>query len=73
MAIQLIGKDPNTPNNGSPTIWRDDDGSLIIQSYLIDDDATMDVVGQTGPVPDYEGVVRLPERMIPLLRQAIGD
>ena len=77
MALRFIGVDPNTPNSGSPTVWVDDaDGSVVIQGWKIDD-ATMADVAATGKkwetVPDHEDIVRLPARMIPILKDAIGD
>ncbi len=78
MALRYIGVDPNTPNTGSPTIWVDEaDGDLIIQGLKIDDEATMDGIKATGPkwetIPGHETVLRLPARMIPILKDAIGD
>ena len=32
MALKFVGKDPDSPNNGSPAVWVDDeDGSIVIQ------------------------------------------
>ncbi|MFG1910030.1 hypothetical protein [Kribbella sp. NPDC048928] len=77
MALRFVGVDPNTPNSGSPTVWVDDaDGSVVIQGWKIDE-ATMTDVAATGKkwetVPDHEDIVRLPARMIPILKDAIGD
>ena len=37
MALRFIGKDPDSPNNGSPTVWLDEeDGSIVIQGWQID-------------------------------------
>lgn len=78
MALRFIGVDPNTPSTGSPTVWVDEaDGSVIIQGWKITDDATWDNIKATGkkwdPIPDHEEVVRIPERMKPILREALGD
>ena len=36
MALRFIGVDPDSPNNGSPTVWLDeDDGSIVIQGWKI--------------------------------------
>lgn len=78
MALRYIGVDPDTPNNGSPTVWVDEaDGSFVIQGWKIIDDATQEGIKATGakwdPIPEHETVVRLPARMAPILREALGD
>jgi len=66
--LRFIGVDPDTPNTGSPTVWVDeDDGSIVIQGWRITDDATMAAILATGPIPDHETVVRLPQRMASFL------
>jgi hypothetical protein len=36
MALRFIGKDPDSPNKGSPTVWVDeDDGSIVVQGWKI--------------------------------------
>jgi hypothetical protein len=74
VALRLIGVDPNSPNNGSPTVWVDDpDGDIVVQGWKIVDEKTLTAIAATGPVPDHETVLRLPARMAPLLREAIGN
>jgi hypothetical protein len=74
MALRFIGVDPNTPNTGSPTVWVDEeDGSIVIQGWKITDDSTLEGIRATGPIPDHETVLRLPARMAPFLKEAIGD
>jgi hypothetical protein len=64
--LRLIGKDPDSPNNGSPTVWLDeDDGSFVIQGWRLD----LDTEVQVGQVPGHETVVRLPARMATILRE----
>jgi hypothetical protein len=72
MTLQFIGKDPDSPNNGSPTIWLDDtDDSIVIQGWRVDD-ATLAQVTATGPIPPHETVLRIPRRMAPFLREVCG-
>jgi hypothetical protein len=72
MALRFIGVDPNTPNDGSPTVWLDeDDGSIVLQGWKITDEATLAQIRATGPIPEHETVLRLPARMAPFLREAI--
>jgi hypothetical protein len=47
MALRLIGVDPDSPNNGSPTVWVDeDDQSIVIQGWKITDNATISEIGE---------------------------
>lgn len=73
MALRFVGVDPDTPNNGSPTVWRDEeDGSIVIQGWKIIDEDAMAQIRATGPIPDHETVLRLPARMAPFLLEACG-
>ena len=73
MALRFIGKDPDSPNNGSPTVWVDeDDGSVVIQGWRIEDGPTLGEIQRTAPIPAHETVVRLPRQMAPFLREVCG-
>ena len=73
MALRFIGKDPDSPNNGSPTVWRDEeDGSMVIQGWKITDERTMSEIASVKPVPGHETVVRVPARMAQFLMEACG-
>ena len=74
MALRLIGVDPDSPNNGSPTVWLDEeDQSIVIQGWKITDDDTISEITAIGPIPGHEIVVRLPARMAPFLLEVCGD
>lgn len=69
MALRFIGKDPESADGDSPAVWVDEvDGSLVLQGWKLDDRASTEV----GDVPAHETVLRLPRRMAPLLREAMG-
>lgn len=71
MTLQFIGKDPQSPNNGSPAVWADEaNDSIIIQGWKLDDRARAEVEA-AGPVPDYEDAIRVPSRMAGFLQDAI--
>ena len=73
MTLRFIGKDPDSPNNGSPTVWLDEgDGSIVIQGWKIADERTMSEITAAKPVPDHETVVRVPARMAAYLMEACG-
>ena len=80
MALRFIDIDPNTPNGGSPTVWLEDEkAEIVIQGLLPDREMhrtiseTEWVEGHEIGVPSHEGVVRLPVRMIPILRKACDE
>jgi hypothetical protein len=72
MALRFIGVDPDSPNNGSPTVWLDeDDGSIVIQGWK-PGERTMSEITAVKPVPDHEAVIRVPARMAQFLMEACG-
>lgn len=79
MNFQFLVIDPETPSNGSPTVWKDQDtGDLIVQGWTAMDTDTLaeiarvgSVPGHTTDVPAHESVVRLPARLVPLLKEAL--
>ncbi|MFF8967111.1 hypothetical protein ACF1BK_30660 [Streptomyces globisporus] len=88
MALRFLGIWPNTPDDGSTTIWLDETtGDLIIQSWKADEETVRaaqevgSVPGHSTDVPDHETVIRLPANMLqfiprpadePVLRSASG-
>ncbi|WP_234473599.1 MULTISPECIES: hypothetical protein [unclassified Streptomyces] len=71
MALRFLGIWPNTPDDGSPTIWLEETtGDLIIQSWKADEETVRaaqevgSVPGHSTDVPDHETVIRLPANML---------
>ncbi|MEX2983736.1 hypothetical protein [Streptomyces sp. C36] len=71
MALKFLGIWPNTPDDGSPTIWQDEaTGDLIIQSWKADEATIREtqevgsVPGHSTDVPEHETVIRLPFNML---------
>ncbi|MEU6967645.1 hypothetical protein AB0A71_07890 [Kitasatospora aureofaciens] len=80
MALQFTGIDPNTEHEGSPTVWVDDETrEIVIQGWrpdaalLTEISETEWAAGHATGIPDPEAVVRIPARMIPILRKACDD
>ncbi len=80
MDLQFVGIDPNTEHEGSPTVWVDRDAGEIVLQGWTPDDAMLSTIGATEWVPGHgtgipqsEAVVRIPARMIPMLRKACDD
>lgn len=76
LRFSFIGIDPNTESNGSPTVWVDQDTSdLVIQGWRADQPTEAECAGFAMPghpagIPAHEAVVRIPARMVPILREA---
>ncbi|MEH0423698.1 hypothetical protein [Streptomyces sp. B21-083] len=76
MVLQFIGIDPDTGKNGSPTAWVDlETADIVLQSYTADDETRIQCVENTAPghtkgIPAHETVIRIPARLVPLLREA---
>lgn len=70
MTLRFLGIYPPSPENGSPTIWLEEEtGDLIIQSYKADDETVRaaqevgSIPGHSTDVPEHEAVLRLPAVM----------
>ncbi|MFB6890830.1 hypothetical protein ACFCX4_16115 [Kitasatospora sp. NPDC056327] len=77
MALEFFGIDPETNEEGSPTVWADMiRRRLVIQSdtvtatQLAEIGETQWVAGHKPGVPAHESVISIPERMIPFIRKA---
>jgi hypothetical protein len=70
MALRFIGIDPNTGDDECPTVWVDEkDADLLFQGWDADND-TLTECKETGSIPEGESVIRIPARMIPIVRRA---
>ncbi|EME99665.1 hypothetical protein J7W19_19775 [Streptomyces mobaraensis NBRC 13819 = DSM 40847] len=70
MALHLVGVDPESGGGNCPTVWVDQDTrDLVIQGWKADEHTTRDCL-QTGTIPATEAVVRIPARMVPMMREA---
>lgn len=71
MALRLVGKDPESGDHGSPAVWVDlESKDLVIQGLTADERTTGESLRDV-PIPGHESVIRVPKRMIPLLREAL--
>jgi hypothetical protein len=67
MRLTLIGKDPESNPTGSPTVYRTDRASWVVQGWTVTDaEALAQLV-----IPAGEGCVEIPDRMVQFFRQ--GD
>ncbi|MEC3995088.1 hypothetical protein VSR01_16710 [Actinacidiphila sp. DG2A-62] len=75
MSLRFIGIDPNTGDEESPTVWVDEEKlDIVFQGW--EDEATsaeagaFTVPGHAVGVPAGEAVIRIPARMVPMIREA---
>ncbi|MFD7283474.1 hypothetical protein ACFV80_42430 [Streptomyces sp. NPDC059862] len=76
MSLTFIGIDPNTGDHESPTVWVDEERQeLVLQGWkpspeLEAEVAAFEVPGHAVGIPGNEAVVRIPARMVPMVREA---
>ncbi|MGA5818277.1 hypothetical protein ACPC54_10505 [Kitasatospora sp. NPDC094028] len=74
MAVEFIGIDPNTDRDHCPTVWADPEGQeILLQGWKPSPETQAKCEGSSpanGSVPDSEAIVRLPARMVPMIREA---
>jgi len=75
--LEFVGIDPNTGGEGSPTVWVErDTADLVLQGFKAEGllealiGSTEWVEGHALGIPEHEAVIRIPVRMVPLLRRA---
>ncbi|MGW0502186.1 hypothetical protein [Micromonospora sp. NPDC003241] len=69
MRLTLIGKDPESNPTGSPTVYRTDRESWVVQGWVVSDLA---VLAQMS-IPEGESCVEIPDRMLQFFRQGDRD
>ncbi|MGW3326264.1 hypothetical protein [Streptomyces virginiae] len=73
MALRFIGIDPDSDTGQCPTVWVDEaTADVVIQGWKADEALLAECL-ETGSIPDTEGVVRIPVRMVAMLREACDD
>ncbi|MFE0426565.1 hypothetical protein [Streptomyces sp. NPDC058953] len=76
MTLRFIGVDPDSGQHGSPTVWVDTKKrELVLQGWkpgkkLRARCAEFEVPGHAPGIPPHEAVIRIPVRMVPMLRKA---
>jgi hypothetical protein len=70
MALRKLGKDPESPSGGSPTVYLDEEkDTYLVQGWKVDDPehlAAMDI-------PGHETVVEIPRRMVQFFLEVKRD
>ena len=65
MRLTLIAGDPNSVPDNSPTLYRTDRGSWVIQGWVVSDPEALAAMR----IPDGETCVEIPDRMIQFFTQ----
>jgi hypothetical protein len=74
--LLCIGIDPDTGKADSPTVWVDQErNELVFQGWkpgpdLTAECATFEIPGHAVGIPGDEAVVRIPARMVDMIREA---
>jgi hypothetical protein len=67
MRLTFVGKDPDSNPTGSPTVYRTDRESWVVQGWVV---ADPDALAQMD-IPEGETCVEIPDRMLQFFGQ--GD
>jgi len=70
MQLRFIGKDPESQGGNCPTVLVDEENFDLVFQGTRGDQETTAAAGRFGPLPDHELLVRIPARMVPLIRKA---
>ncbi|WP_086796480.1 hypothetical protein [Streptomyces caniscabiei] len=77
MTLRFVGIDPNTGGGGSPTVWVEEESAdLVLQGEEAEEllraqvSGTEWVAGHQVGIPPHETVIRIPARMVSILREA---
>ncbi len=76
MTLRFIGIDPNTGQGQSPTVWvHEKKQEFVFQGWKPDPEleaecAAFEVPGHGKGIPEGEAVIRIPARMVHMIREA---
>ena len=65
MEITFVAKDPGSEPSGSPTLYRTDRGSWVVQGWEVIDPAVLAAMN----IPEGETGVEIPDRLVPFFAQ----
>jgi hypothetical protein len=69
MRLTFVGKDPDSNPTGSPTVYRTDRDSWVVQGWVV---TNPEVLAEMS-IPDGEGCVEIPDRLLQFFRQGDRD
>jgi hypothetical protein len=65
MRLTLMGKDPESNPTGSPTVYRTDRGSWLVQGWVVTDSEALSQMN----IPDGETAVEIPDRIVQFFKK----
>lgn len=65
MELTFVAKDPGSFPDGSPTLYRTDRGSWVVQGWVVTDPAALAAMN----IPEGETCVEIPDRLVPFFGQ----
>ncbi|MGH3739233.1 MAG: hypothetical protein ACRDT6_27085 [Micromonosporaceae bacterium] len=66
MELTFVAKDPASRPNGSPTLYRTDRDSWIVQGWVVADPEVLAAMA----IPEGETCVEIPDRLVPSFSKA---
>jgi hypothetical protein len=63
--LTFVAKDPGSEPFNSPTLYRTDRGSWVVQGWVVTDPEALAAM----KIPDGESCVEIPDRLVPFFRQ----
>ena len=65
MDIRFVAKDPDSVPDQSPTLYKTDRDSWLVQGWAVTDAAALARMS----IPEGETVVEIPDRLVPFFRE----
>ena len=65
MRLTLVGTDPDSNPTGSPTVYRTDRDSWVVQGWVVTDHEALSQMS----IPEGETAVEIPDRIVHYFRQ----
>jgi len=69
MRLTFVGRDPDSNPTGSPTVYRTDRESWVVQGWMVTDPEALAQID----IPAGESAVEIPDRMIQFFRREDRD
>ncbi|MEV0850033.1 hypothetical protein AB0J21_29860 [Streptomyces sp. NPDC049954] len=70
MTLRKLGKDPESPSGGSPTIYLDEEkDTYVVQGWKVEDRERLDQMD----IPAHESSVEIPRRMVQFFLEMAKD
>jgi hypothetical protein len=65
MRVTLVAKDPGSQPQGSPTLYRTDRASWVVQGWVVTDPDVLDQM----KIPKGEIACEIPDRLVPFFQE----